>query len=81
MALYRIDGRGPHYDDLRAGTIASMLANINRDPKAQPEAWGALDFIYWNECHHGRQAATAVLLDDPEQQSRLIDSMMFPQKA
>lgn len=82
MASYQLDRRGSHYDDLRAGTIASMLANINRDAKVRKEPFGPLDFITWNE--HAQQTATdvePVLLDDPEAQSTLLLSMMFPSKA
>lgn len=78
MALYELDRRGTHYDDLRAGTVASMLANINRDTKTRPEPWGALDFMHWNEHYKGQQSAAPILLDDPEEQSRLLDSMLFP---
>ncbi|WP_459252140.1 phage tail assembly protein T [Paraburkholderia sediminicola] len=82
MASYQIDHRGSHYDDLRAGTIASMLANINRNAKVKGEPWGPLDFMTWNELNQAKaEEATAVLLDDPDAQSNLIFSMMFPSKA
>ncbi|MGY6256540.1 phage tail assembly protein T [Paraburkholderia caledonica] len=82
MASYQLDRRGPHYDDLRAGTIASMLANINRDAKVRKEPFGPLDFMTWNE-HAQREAEEAkpVLLDDADAQSNLLLSMMFPNKA
>ncbi|MDR8400113.1 hypothetical protein NE850_27770 [Paraburkholderia sp. USG1] len=82
MASYQIDQRGGHYDDLRAGTIASMLANINRDSKVKREPFGTLDFIPWNEVHQVEaDEVKPVLLDDPDAQSELLLSMMFPNKA
>ncbi|MDR3386815.1 MAG: hypothetical protein P4L92_07160 [Rudaea sp.] len=82
MASYQIDQRGSHYDDLRAGTITSMLANINRNPKGKGEPWGPLDFMTWNELNVAKaREETAVLLDDPDAQSNLLFSMMFPSKA
>lgn len=81
MASYQIDHRGSHYDDLRAGTITSMLANINRNAKVKREPWGPLDFMTWNELNHAKsEEGAAVLLDDPDAQSNLIFSMMFPSK-
>ncbi|NUA26105.1 hypothetical protein FCJ59_04665 [Cupriavidus basilensis] len=76
MALYELERRGGHYDDLRAGAIVSMIGNVHRDAKRHPEPFGPLDFIPWNE-HHG-VAAEPVLLDDAEEQSALILRTMFP---
>nr|WP_316150431.1 hypothetical protein [Cupriavidus sp. BIC8F] len=79
MALYQIDGRGPHYDDLRAGTIASTIANVHRNEKVRREPFDALDFIPWNDLR--REAAKAqepILLDDPDAQAELLFSTMFP---
>lgn len=81
MASYQLDQRGGHFDDLRAGTIASMLANINRDTKTRKEPFGTLDFIPWNEMRRlDEEDVTPVLLDDPEKQAALVLSMMFPDK-
>lgn len=77
MALYQIDARGPHYDDLRAGAITSMLANIHRDSKVRSEPFGTLDFIPWNDFQRSEPAEAAVLLDDAEAQSNLIITKMF----
>jgi hypothetical protein len=82
MASYQLDRRGSHYDDLRAGTIASMVANVNRNSKVKSEPWGALDFMTWNESHRSEtEEVKPVLLDDPDAQSNLVLSMMFPNKA
>lgn len=31
--------------DYRAGMIASIIANVNRDPKQRPEPWSPEDFM------------------------------------
>lgn len=82
MASYQLDQRGSHYDDLRAGTIASTLANIHRDAKVQSEPFNALAFMHWNEYREERDQVEAkpVLLDDPDAQSELVLSMMFPNR-
>ncbi|WP_444551312.1 phage tail assembly protein T [Burkholderia pseudomallei] len=80
MASYQLDRRGGHYDDLRAGTVASMLANINRNEKVRREPFGVLDFIPWNEMHETEEQAEPILLDDPEAQSSLLFSTMFPNR-
>jgi hypothetical protein len=82
MASYQLDRRGGHYDDLRAGTIASMLANINRDVKVRRDPFDALDFIPWNEVRELREQAKnePILLDDPDAQSELLFSKMFPNR-
>lgn len=84
MASYQVDNRGSHYDDLRAGAVVSMLANIHRNTQKRPEPYGPLDLIPWSE-HHAARATeenepAAVLLPDAEAQSKLILSMMFPSK-
>ncbi|MFM0326083.1 hypothetical protein PQR16_26915 [Caballeronia glebae] len=82
MASYQLDQRGGHYDDLRAGAIASMLANINRDTKVKREPFGSLDFIPWNEMRQVEaEEVKPVLLDDADAHSELLLSMMFPNKA
>ncbi|NMV36776.1 hypothetical protein HGR00_02505 [Ralstonia insidiosa] len=84
MASYQVDNRGGHYDDLRAGAVVSMLANIHRNTQKRPEPYGPLDLIPWSERHMAGEATanepTAVLLPDAEAQSKLILSMMFPSK-
>lgn len=81
MASYQLDRRGGHYDDLRAGTIASMLANINRNEKVRREPFEPLDFIPWNELSAEMNApAPPILLDDPDAQAELLFSRMFPNR-
>lgn len=81
MAFHELEPWGSHYDDLRAGVVASMLGNIHRDRKQQADPFGDLDFIWWNV--HRREPADVipVLLPDPEAQSNLIDQMMFPKRS
>ncbi len=85
MAFYGLEPWGSHYDDLRAGTIASMLANIHRNEKVRREPFGPLEFMAWNEEHRAAVPdpgqASGILLDDPDAQSNLIISVMFPGKA
>lgn len=80
MASYEIDQRGGHYDDLRAGMIASTFANAHRDSKMRPTPFGPLDFVGWSECHRDSEAAEPILLDDPEEQSKMLDRMLFPSR-
>ncbi|MGO4154340.1 DUF4035 domain-containing protein [Cupriavidus sp. YAF13] len=85
MAFYELEPWGSHYDDLRAGAVTSMLANINRNTKAAPKPFGVLDFMPWND-HHQHvaeegDAAMAAIMADPEAHSRLLDSTMFPGRA
>lgn len=80
MAFYELEPWGSHFEDLRAGTIASMIGNVNRDAKRHPDPFGPLDFIPWNDQQSRAEQAEPILLDDPEEQSRLIESMMFPRR-
>lgn len=85
MAFYGLEPWGSHYDDLRAGTVASMLANVHRNEKARRDPFGPLDFIPWNEDYRAAapdpDRSTGILLDDADAQSNLIISVMFPGKA
>lgn len=78
MASYQLDQRGGHYDDLRAGAIASVIGNVHRDRKRHPEPFSELDFTPWNEYSRERRAAEPILLDDADAQSDLISRTMFP---
>lgn len=44
MAYDRVDPFGPRRDDLRAGSIAAMIANVNRDSQRHPEPFTADEF-------------------------------------
>lgn len=45
MAYDRIDPFGEERGDLRAGILASLLANINRDRKKKSDPFSPLDFM------------------------------------
>ena len=44
----QIEPFGAPYEDMRAGMVTSMLANINRDTATHPEPFGILDFVPWS---------------------------------
>ena len=35
--------------DLQAGVIASVIANVNRDPKKKTKPWSPVDFMLFTE--------------------------------
>ncbi|WP_137923951.1 hypothetical protein [Cupriavidus sp. 2SB] len=78
MAFYRLEPWGSHYDDLRAGAVASMIGNVHRDRQKHPQPFGDLDFTPWNEHSRAGRAAEPVLLEDADAQSDLIARVMFP---
>lgn len=45
MAYAEIEPFGPIREDLRAGQVAALIANVNRDPKTKPDAYTAEDFF------------------------------------
>jgi hypothetical protein len=45
LAYNAIDPIGPERADLNAGIIASVIANVNRDPRKQMTAYTAADFM------------------------------------
>lgn len=49
MALYGIDPWGEQRADLRAGIVASTIANVNRDARRKPEPFEATDFMPYRE--------------------------------
>ena len=49
MAFDRLDPFGDGRGDLRAGIIASTLANINRDAQKRPEPFSPIDFMPYME--------------------------------
>ncbi|MEN7529340.1 hypothetical protein [Cupriavidus sp. DL-D2] len=81
MAFHELEPWGSHYDDLRAGVVASMIGNIHRDRKHRSDPFGDLDFIWWNDHRREPVDVIPVLLPDPEAQSNLIDQMMFPKRS
>jgi hypothetical protein len=47
MAYYSIEPFGSNMDDLRAGVLASLTANIHRDEKKQRQPFEPADFFPW----------------------------------
>lgn len=45
---YQIEPWGSHFDDLRAGQVAAVVANVHRDSKRKPTPFGPLDYAPWN---------------------------------
>ena len=78
MAFYRLEPWGSHYDDLRAGVVASMIGNVHRDHKKRAKPVGDLEFISWNDHACGSRDAGPILLGDADAQSDLITRVMFP---
>jgi hypothetical protein len=46
QAAYRLSPWGTWRDDFQSGMIASVIANVNRDPKKRSEPYAAADFMY-----------------------------------
>ena len=44
MAYDKLSPIGPERDDLRAGSIAAVIANVNRDPKHRADLYQPDDF-------------------------------------
>lgn len=60
-AYYRIDPWGPERADLRAGIIASVIANVNRDSKKRARPFSATDYMpYAKARKSSRQPLTSV---------------------
>ena len=48
VEYYQVEPWGSHFDDVRAGQIAAVVANANRDPARTPTPFKPLDFAPWN---------------------------------
>lgn len=68
---------GSHFDDLRAGTIASAIYNVNRDPKTRPEPFDPLDLTPWNALRQPEPAAPPAQPLDPDALSAKLDAVLF----
>jgi flagellar basal body rod protein FlgC len=45
MAFYQVEPWGTEPADMRAGIVASTIANVNRDPKKQRKPYHPSDFV------------------------------------
>jgi hypothetical protein len=60
---------------MRHGTACALLANVNRNPTARPDAYKPTDFVPW-----ATPAAVdepPVALDDPVAHSNLMRAALF----
>jgi len=57
IAFFGINPWGEERADLRAGIVASTLANVNRDPKRRPEPYRATDFMPYRRVDSAAQSA------------------------
>lgn len=74
LAYSRIERFGPQMDDLRLGTIAAAIYNVNRDIKARRDPFGPKDVFGWMA---PEKPARPILLKDKDKQSALINAMLF----
>lgn len=77
QAFYELEPFGDLVADQRHGVAASLLANVNRDPKARPEPYIPEDFIHWRNTGREEKDEEPILLNDPVAQSNLIRAQMF----
>lgn len=77
MAFYELEPFGDEVADLRHGTAAALLANMNRNAETRPAPFMPHDFIHWGEGARNFEPDEPVLLDDPVAQSNLIRAAMF----
>ena len=77
MAFDSLEPFGSAVDDFRAGQIAATVANVNRDPKTNAQAWTAADFMpaLGAESDRKEDAELAALTD--EQRIALLDAAFF----
>ncbi|QTD91758.1 phage tail assembly protein T [Burkholderia anthina] len=81
IAFYRLEPWGSEIDDLRAGSIVSMIANVNRDVKKRPEPFGLLEFIPWADRRSAENdSSEEILLEDPREQAALIRAALYRRK-
>jgi hypothetical protein len=71
---YRTEPWGSHYDDLRSGQVAAVIANVNRDPRRTRNPFLPLDFAPWNAAaiRDREEADRPVVIRDPDAASAAI---------
>ena len=72
MAYAYLEPFGPEREDARAGEVAAVIANVNRDPKSNPEPWTPADFFPNLAVEAVRSGQEPVPLDDSLLESKLI---------
>jgi len=76
MAFEQLEPFGGLAADFRAGQIAAVIANTNRDPARQREAFMPSDFMPALAAARER-AAPPIEMANPDAQSALLDRVMF----
>jgi hypothetical protein len=80
IAFYELEKWGAPVEDMRTGSVLSMLANINRDRKVRPEPFGLLDFVDWSSDRPVEHEAEPILMDDAAAQTALLRATIFRKK-
>jgi hypothetical protein len=74
MAYAQIERFGPPWEDIRLGTVAAAIYNVQRDTKAHPEPFGASDVFSWMD---RPEKAEPILLADPKEHAQLLRMQLF----
>ncbi|TGN96125.1 phage tail assembly protein T [Burkholderia sp. USMB20] len=75
MAYAQIERFGPVMDDLRLGSIASAIYNVNRNTKERGDPFGPSDVFGWME--NAGKADEPVLLASDAEQTALMKATLF----
>lgn len=70
MAYSKIEPFGPEREDQRAGMVAALIANVNRDPAKRAEPYDVEDFFPRYDTVE-RRAAQSALGQAPDLKSKL----------
>lgn len=74
LAYATLEPFGALQDDFRAGQVCATVANVHRDRSRNPDPFRPHDFM---PALASPEEEPPVLLDDPEQQSRLLMNALF----
>lgn len=77
MAFYDLEPFGDVVADLRAGSVAAVIANVNRNAEKREQPFTADDFIFWRDTGARPAEDEPVLLEDPVAQSNLLRAALF----
>lgn len=75
QAFYRLEPWGTEIDDLRAGIVSSVVANVNRDPKKQRRPFKPQDFMpKWGGATEKREQSPEEMLRVLQQWQRAFEA-------
>lgn len=77
MAFEGLEPFGSLPEDFRIGQVAAVIANVNRDRDHKPDPFTPADFMPALRAAYQPDESHALLLDDPDEQSALFDTMIF----